>query len=478
VVAFDRAGRRLAYGRHCHSTIRDASGRSEQNPASWWSSLKNALRIAEIGKSAQHVVGYAVSTLRAAVLACDDRGRPLAPAILASDTRAAEEVQFLSKKVGDESLYAATGLKLNTYSSLPRILWLKKRKPEFFRRTSKIVCAQDYIISKLTGRLVTDHSHASRTLCLDLQTKQWRCDMLESLNLSCKLFPTLVDPGTVVGELSSTVSRALGIPRAPVIAAGGDQMCASVGLGGINPEDVTINHGTGSFVERPTPEPVLDLERRSLTSVHVLEANWIQEFPILLTGRLLEDLLRITFNSSEDFAETLESALASAPKPPSNTSLLFLPYQSGSTAPHWTDSLQGVVWGFNCNHRPADLLRALLQAIIFDLRRCLHAVALQPKKIFVGGRLANLPAFNQLQADIFGIPVSRRLETEVTALGAAIVGFVALDYFTSAQDAVRAMVHSGKHLQRLPNMHMKPHYEDLFQKQSELLSLAIMRSKG
>jgi sugar (pentulose or hexulose) kinase len=212
VVAFDAKGRRIAYGRRGYSNLLDRNGRIEQSPATWWSGVKDAVRASGIGKFRRPVAGYAISTLRAAVLPLDARGRPLGPAILAPDTRASAEVNSLSGLLGEEALYRASGLKLTSYASLPRILWLKRATPQIFSRTASIVCAQDYLIQKLCGRLITDYSHASRTMCLNIRSKQWDSRVLESSGLSCELFPELVDPGSVVGELSRKASRTLGIP--------------------------------------------------------------------------------------------------------------------------------------------------------------------------------------------------------------------------------------------------------------------------
>ena len=75
VVGFDRRGRRAAYGRCEYRNALDASGRAEQNPANWWKGLKEAIRASGVQKLRSSIVGYTVSTLRAAVIAADRQGR-------------------------------------------------------------------------------------------------------------------------------------------------------------------------------------------------------------------------------------------------------------------------------------------------------------------------------------------------------------------------------------------------------------------
>jgi xylulokinase/glycerol kinase len=479
VVAFDPKGRRVAYGRSCYRNRLDRSGSVEQSPVTWWTAMKNAIHASGILKHPKSIAGYSVSTLRAAIIPVDRSGRPLAPAILAPDTRAAAEVKLLSDLLGEDLIYRVTGLRLSAYSSLCRILWLKNQRPEIFARTVRVLCAQDYLIERLCGRVVTDRSHASRTSALNIHTKCWDSAILQPLGLSSELFPELVDPGSVVGELSAKASETLGIPIAPVIAAGGDQMCASVGLGAVTSEQVTINHGTGSFIEKPTSTAVLDIDRRSLSSVHVLPNHWAQEFPILLTGRLIEDLVRTMRGPQADFRALVGAALRPQTgswqdSPP----LLFLPYLGGSTAPHWNSGLPAVLCGLRSCHQTPDLVRALLESIVFDLHRCVRALRVTPREITVGGQLSCLQGFGQMQADIFGIPVTRSTEAEATALGAAVIGFAALGFHSSPQVAVQEMVHLDESSRQFPRADIQSYYQTLFDCQSVLLDLMLDRSKG
>jgi xylulokinase/glycerol kinase len=456
----------------------DGAGRVEQNPVVWWRGVAAALRSAGIAGIARRVAGYSVSSLRAAVLAVDSKGRPLSAAILAPDARAGAEANFLAQRCGEQFLYDATGLRPGTYSSLARILWLKKTNPKVFAKTTRIVGAQEYLVRRLCGTTVMDRSHASRSLCLNVRSKSWDQEILEAAGLPADLFPPLVDSGVIVGELTPAASRALGIPPAPVVAAGGDQMCASVGLGAVRDGQVTINHGTGSFVEAPATQPNFDPLRKILLSVHVLPNRWIQECPMLSTGRLVEDMVRSLGPARADFRAIVDASLEPTASGDCSEPLIVLPYHAGSTAPHWEPGLRGALWGLQSHHRITDLVRSLLCSILFDLRRCIELLPIKPREIVVGGGLAHLENFNQMQADIYGVPVARTSEPEATALGSAILGYTALGYYPSPDAAAREMVHPLETSRRVPRKQARADFAEMFEAQGRVLALALARAKG
>jgi len=478
VVVFDRFGQRISYGRSPYSSLTDPSGGVEQAPRIWWGAVQNAIRISGVRRYGKRIVGYCVSSLRAAVLPVDTRGRPLANGILASDLRAEKEARGLAEQFGERYLYEKTGLRVSSYVSLARILWLNNNKPDIAARAAKLLGAQDYIIYKLTGRMVTDSAHASRTMCFNIHTKAWDTEIMGISGLSGELLPDIVNPGSVVGELHSAARRALDIPTAPVVACGGDQMCASVGLGGTIPGQVTINHGTGSFIEKSIAEPVLDEGGSSLCSIHVVPNRWIQEFPMLTTGRNLETLIKTLHGAKANFAALIDTALSDFRNHSQSDCLLFLPYQAGSTAPHWNPQLSGAIWGLRSHHSAREVVRAFFESIAFDLLRCVQKLKQWPREISVGGRLANLHKYNQLQADILGVPIIRTEEAEATALGSAVLGFVALGFHSTPENAVRAMVRRVRSSCCRPRGRKRAMYQRLFDAHERLLEMVLERSKG
>jgi sugar (pentulose or hexulose) kinase len=477
VVAFDRFGNRVGYGRSPYSSLADSTGRVEQNPEVWWTAVKNAVRISGVGRYGKRVIAYSVSSLRGAILAVDSQGKPLANAILASDLRAGEEARRLAERIGESELYARTGLRVTTYASLARILWLINNKPDVFKHAAKLLGAQDYLIQELTGRVVTDCSQASRTMCFNIHNKLWDQKIISDCRFSTELLPEVVDSGSIIGELRAKASRALDMPIAPVIASGGDQMCAAIGLGGTIPAQVTINHGTGTFIEKSILKPISTSRAGSLCSVHVIQNRWIEEFPLLTAGRALEHLLKILQVPPARVAGLIGMALSDRNRTPGGC-LLFLPYQAGSTAPHWNPKLSGAIWGLKTHHNARSIVRSFFESIAFDLRRCIQKLKDSPREISVGGRLSTFHDYNQLQADILDLPVVCTTEPEATALGSAILAFAALRLHASAESAAGAMVRHERASVCRPRRKQVAMYQQLFGAQEKILRMDSIRSKG
>jgi glycerol kinase len=473
ILAFDLQGHRLAFGQGRYQNSFADDGQAEQDPDRWWSAFLATFRAAGIHDLSDRIAGLAVTSLRAAVLPIDNSGRALSCASLAHDQRARDELSFLRTRITDEEIYFRTGLRPNSYFSLPRMLWYRNHKPELYPLTSKFVSAQDYVIRKLCGRVVTDRSHASRSMCFNIHQREWDAEILAKVGLPLSLLAELVDPGDCVGKVSRSVSDALGLPQVPIIAAGGDQMCAAVGMGILEDTSVSINHGTGSFIESPRRLITLDQGKRHLCSIHVLPKQWIIEFPLLATGRLVEEFIANVFGLGIDPEQVYARAFQLARDRPHKGSLLFLPFQAGSTAPHWCPELSGIISGLRSSHDRFDLIRSLIEGIVIEIKRCVSVLSVSPKEIVVAGGLSRHPEFNQIQADIYNVPVIPTREVEATALGAAIVAAVGLGLHPTFSDAVNNMVSRECADTKYPIEGNREYFSEIFHLQDNVLRFAL-----
>jgi sugar (pentulose or hexulose) kinase len=403
----------------------------------------------------------------------DAKGRPLCLSILAPDKRAEREVRFITERIGENAFYIKTGLRANSYFSLPRMLWLKNHAPQVYDRTAKFLSTQDYLVFKLTGRTVTELSQASRTLCLNVHTRTWDTEILEKVEITEELLPELVEPGQPIALISRSISEDLQIPAVPVIAAGGDQMCASLGAGALRDGSVSVNHGTGSFLESPVLQPALDNQKRYLCSIHVVPGHWIIECPILVTGGLVEEQIRLLWGAEADPTMALVEVFRKPEANDPRMSPVFLPYQTIATAPHWRPGLTGVLWGLRSFHDRCDIVRSLLEGILFDLRRCMMTLPSIPEEIIVGGGLSSFAEFNQMQADILGLPVLSTEEVETTSLGAAILASVAVGLHGSGPVATEKMVRRADASRKFPIREHQEYYSELMRRQEAILDFAL-----
>ena len=128
-------------------------------------------------------------------------GKVLHNAITWQDRRSYEETDRVTKKMSMQDIYHKTGLRLDSYFSAPKMMWLKRNRPEIYEATHKIIGVQDYVVYLLTNRFVTDSTQAARTLLMNINTFQWDDELLDAFELDRKLLCDIVKPGSIVGTL-------------------------------------------------------------------------------------------------------------------------------------------------------------------------------------------------------------------------------------------------------------------------------------
>jgi len=238
----------------------------------------------EAKPSGSGVAAVIVTSQRATVIPVDRNGSPLRPAILWQDNRSMPQCRRIRDAVGDAEIYKRTGLKINPYFSLPKILWIKENEPDTFEAAHKFLLVHDFILHRFTERFVTDQSHASRTMAYNLR-RHWDEDILGAVGVDPAKFCRAVPSGERVGAVSAGASRLTSIHEGtPVLAGAGDQQAAAVGMGIVAAGTFMANTGTGSFVLSPLDEPVLDPRERVLCTISAVPDKWLQEAGMYTTG--------------------------------------------------------------------------------------------------------------------------------------------------------------------------------------------------
>lgn len=148
-------------------------GWSQQNPEDWWNAILDGIPELMTGINLVKIGGIGVAGQMHGLVALDENGNVLRPAILWNDGRTAEETEYLNQEIGKDFLLAHTGNIAFTGFTAPKLLWMKKHEPEPFSRIAKIMLPKDYINYKLTGQFTTDYSDAGGTLLLDVAHKCW-----------------------------------------------------------------------------------------------------------------------------------------------------------------------------------------------------------------------------------------------------------------------------------------------------------------
>ena len=468
-VLLDGTGRRLALGRHSYPLSVPSPGRVELDPETVWSAAATVIRL--LGRHA------ARERWRIAALACsvsvdeavlvDRRDRPLGDVIMALDTRSANTARQWAATAGEERVYRVTGLPVHPAHPLVRLLWLREREPERFRRVAGILAWEEFVATRSGLPPTSDPSVAARTMAWDVAEGRWSTELLDLAGLPAGLFPAVQPSGSVVGEIPAAVARTLSLPEGVVLVAGGmDQAVATLGAGVTRPGQAMV--GTGSWEALTVITPAAPPDTTSLRTSGIALGPFVtgRNLTAMATqaggGALvwwLRDILHPTL--------TVGRFLRLAPDHPSG--LLVLPHIEGSYSPWMDPASRGAVAGLSLETTPGVLLRGALEGITFELRlnvERLESAGVAIDEIRCTGGGARSAAWVQLKADVLGRPMVLIDVAENGAHGAAWLAGQAVGLYPSVEIAAERFARPVRTVQPRPAMAAR--YEAAFARYREL----------
>ena len=410
---------------------------AEQNPEHWWRSLIDStdslLQQSHVRANAVACVTFSGQMM--GMVAADEHARPLRDAIIWADQRAVSQVSEVARRIDPRRVYTLTGHRLSPSYSAAKMLWLKNLEPHLYNQTHCFLQAKDFLIARLTGKFGTDHSDASATNLYDLAQHAWSGELLDAFGLPAEKLPSIHESTDIIGEVHSSAARETGLSAGtPVVMGGGDGCCAATGAGVIR-EGTAYNYiGSSSWIALATHQPILDPQMRTFTFAHLVRGMFSPCGTMQAAGASFQwarDELATGDKLEGDGPEVSPYELLNQDvlqSPPGARALIFLPYLLGERSPHWNPNARGVFVGLTVRHRRADLLRAVLEGVTLNLKVILEAfqrqgAAIEALRVIGGG--AQSSVWNQIMADIFGVPVLRlALPSEATSMGAAVAGGV------------------------------------------------------
>ena len=430
-ILYDTDGRSLFIDQRENVPQFFNDGRVEQDPAAWQTIVSAVLGSCAQAATANGVtpLGVALTAQRSSVIPVDRSGRPLHPAIMWQDRRCAALAQAMDKH--NPKVYGKTGLKISPVFSALKMTWLRHNRPDIWGKTYKMIGIQDWVIYLLTGRFVTDQTFGSRTNLLNLETRTWDPELLSLFEIPPDMLCELVEPGAIVGPLTSAMAQATGLAVGlPVISAGGDQQCAALGLGLFCGERAVSNTGTGSYLIGHAARPAFDERMRLSCNVSAVPGAYIVEAAVLTSGTIYRWFAESIFRSQDDTGETFAAINAAAQSaPPGCNGLLLLPHFKGCGSPYWDPDARGVFFNLTLSTSRGEMARAILEGIAVEMRESLELIEKlcgAVASVTVSGGLTRADLFNQIQSDVFERTVVRLKNDEATSLGAWIAGAVAL----------------------------------------------------
>jgi xylulokinase len=439
---YDAEGKLLGSSLSEYGTVFENTLWAEQNPNDWWqavcNSTKQLVQQTNIDKN-----DIACITFSGQMMGCvplDKKAQPLRNAIIWADQRSIKQARWLSEQIAPEHVYKITGHRLSASYSLCKILWLRDNQPDIYNDTYKFVHAKDAIVAKLTGNFVTDPSDASGMNLYALEKGVWSTEIIEKAGLELMQLPDINPSTAVVGEVLPSVADEVGLaPGTPVVMGGGDGCCAATGAGVIQAGRAYNYIGSSSWIALATDKPIFDKAMRTFTWAHLIPNMFSPCGTMQAAGASyawarneLAPLETQQAKAQNISSYDLMNQVAEA-SPVGAKGLLYLPYLLGERSPRWNPKARGAFIGLDIRHTRADMLRAVLEGITFNLRIILDAftaqgATLHAVRVIGGGAKGKL--WNQIMADIYGVSVQRlAVLEEATSLGAAVAGGVGVGLY-------------------------------------------------
>jgi xylulokinase len=440
---FDAAGGAVATAFDTYETAYPHPSWAEQDPEDWWRGVRDSTRelLTTSRVAPDDIAVVSFSGMMNGALAVDATGTPLRSAIIWADQRATAEAEFLTHRRGMEQVYRRTGHRASASYTAAKMLWIQRHQPEVYARTYLFLQAKDYIAYKMSGVFATDYSDASGTNLFDLGQRDWAVDVIEAVGLDSGKLPPVHPSSTVIGQVTPQAAAKTGLlAGTPVVIGGGDGACATVGAGSVRSGDAYNYIGSSSWIAVTAEQPLYDPQMRTFTYAHLDPEFYFTAGTMQCAGGSydwLERLLRrpepVKGRGEGETELYDELSEAAANIEPGAGGLLFLPYLIGERSPYWNPLARGAFVGLSMSHGRAEIARAVLEGVAFNLKMILDAlleqrVQIQAMRLIGGGARSAL--WRQILADVYGLPILRpALLAEATSLGAAIAGGVGVGLF-------------------------------------------------
>jgi xylulokinase len=462
-MVFAANGRVLSQARREYTIQTPQPGWAEQDAEHVWALAWQCLRQAVAAVSDDPPSAMALSCQGEAVIPVDAEGRALRPAILGMDTRTTAENAWLVETFGADALFQRTGMPVHTINTLPKLLWLQRHEPTLWRDAHQFLLYEDFFLRRLGGQAVISVCLASRTQMMNLASADWDDDILVRCKIErSRLAKSAPLTGGVVGRLRPELKQELGLAHDLLLVSGGhDQACAALGSGVIAPGLAMVSTGTAEVVEVAMETPALaSALRDGGISVyrHVVPGLYVA-MTLNHSGGLLLRWFRDTLGrwEMEQAAATGVDAydllLQDAPAGP--TGLLLLPHFAGSGTPTLDVHSKGAILGMTFATTKADLAKAVLEGLTYELRinlDLLRAASVEIDELHAVGGGARSDLWLQLKADICNTPLRVPMVTDAACLGAALLAGVGVGACPDLAAAVKATVQWRQRLAQSPEM--------------------------
>ncbi|MCR1899395.1 FGGY family carbohydrate kinase [Irregularibacter muris] len=473
VMVFDDQGTVIASVKTPAVISMDRNSLRCYNPKIIWRNIVNLIRQIGESYSLSNIKAISVTSMGESIVPIDVNGKELCDIIPWFDVRSMDEAENIKTILGADRIFSITGLEAGAIFSLPKMLWMRKHNPEIFARTTKWLQMADYINYKLTGKIKTDFTLASRTLAFDINTNSWSTEILKALNVDVSVLPDIVASGSIMGQVTDGAASATGLlAGTPVIMGGHDHAIATISANIFDGNTILDSSGTAEplLYVSPPNTPILMNNIGQRIGRHPDPSRYILWGGIVSSGICVEwsvERLALCKEWGYDVPAIKFNELLSSCKhiPCGSDGLLFMPYLRGSGTPHWDPRMKGAFLGLTSSHGSMHMMRAVLEGLSYQVKMIVNMheklSGTEIKSICCVGGGSKIALWQQIKADVTGKIIKTKNNDEATCQGAAILSSVGIGLFENLEQGAKKFAKDGEIF--IPNVDNAGIYDKMYQ---------------
>lgn len=449
-IIFDHDGNKVAISQQEFPQYFPQPGWVEHDPLEIWDSVQSVISNVMIKSQIKpyKIAAIGITNQRETTVIWDRHtGKPIYNAIVWQSKQTSDIAEQLIKDGYKEMIHQKTGLVIDSYFAATKIKWILDHVPGAREKAAKgdlmFGTIDTWLLWNLSGRRVhaTDVTNASRTMLFNIHTLDWDQDILDLLDIPQSLLPVVKPSSAIYGYTGDYHFYGVQIPIAGIA---GDQQAALFGQAAYDKGSIKNTYGTGAFIVMNTGlKPTLSDNGLLTTIAYGLDGqtHYALEGSIFVAGsavQWLRDGLKMFNKASESEQMAVDAKTTGG--------VYVVPAFTGLGAPYWDQEVRGAMFGLTRGTERGHIIRATLEAIAYQTKDVIDTMVkdtqLPLTALTVNGGASRNNFMMQFQADILQTPIKRAAMEETTALGAAFLAGLAVDFWED-QDELRKLSRIG-----------------------------------
>ncbi|HUT13545.1 MAG TPA: FGGY family carbohydrate kinase [Thermoguttaceae bacterium] len=443
----------LAIGQIPHEVDSPQPGWAQQRPVAWWDETCRAIQqvLSETGVAPESIAAVASCGQMHGPVGIDEQGRVTTEWVqLWCDKRCGPQCEQVRRTHDESQLAAKAANPINPAWIALKVRWYKENQPAAYDRARWFLVPKDFINFKLTGVAATDPSEASGSFLWDCRQDAYCRELADAVEVDLGRFAPVSASHEVIGMVTEEAAHQTGLrPGTPVVAGGGDFPVSMLGFGIVGEGIASDVTGTSALFATHSPRPLIHPAVQNLR--HAVD-GWIP-FTILDCGGLsmkwCKDLMSSARGDEVSFEKLIEMA---ADVPEGSDGLIFYPYMLGERRRENT-SARGGYFGITLNHTAPHFVRAAMEGVALAMGRdvqLFRSLGLEVDRVLCVGGGARNALWNQIKADVLGVPLEISDEPEAGLKGAALLGAAGVGLIADPAVAARERASTGQTVRPRP----------------------------